>query len=373
MIYNGVLGDASNWTSFWEAIEKESSERLSENFALTSTRVLVILFSLIFGFKIIASSVNNFLDYYFSDGVTGGESPMHHLGTQLFGMTAGNFAVSSLKWGGEVVSTQTGKVVEKAGNVFVNASEGKYTDSAVKFIGSFAKRQSGDTRIDSGIIPDPGAPTATGGGAAGTVPTSGASPATDGGAAGTNQKSFIENVYDETRPDESTLGLNNVISKTSSAIGGGLKSTFGAITHPQATYRTFSQLASEGVSDENSPYQNGKIIITNTGKVLFRKITPSSLREGLKEDNNFVENSGLFALNAIKEGTKVARKTTGDTVGLFGKALRGIGKEMQNNYSKKEDKDWYSKMKDNEAIEAEKKRLEEAVERNDSDSYGEQN
>ena len=65
LIYNGILGDSTHWTSFWTAIEQESSEKLAENFSLSSTRILVIMFSMVFGFKIIASSVNDYLDYFF--------------------------------------------------------------------------------------------------------------------------------------------------------------------------------------------------------------------------------------------------------------------------------------------------------------------
>lgn len=157
LIYNGVLGDASNWTSFWNAIEKESTEILSENFSLSSTRVIVIMFCLVFGFKIISSSVNDYLDYFFSDGLLGGQSPMHHLGTQAMAMTGGAIAGRIGGYAADVVETQAGKVVEKTGDELVALSQGNgFIHKAFGSIAGSAKDfGAGMNRLATGNFKEP--------------------------------------------------------------------------------------------------------------------------------------------------------------------------------------------------------------------------
>lgn len=82
LINSGVIGDASNWTNFWKSIDEQSAEMMAENFSLSAVKVVVILFCLVFGFKIVESSIKDYLNFFFSDSLMSGMRPMNEMGTQ---------------------------------------------------------------------------------------------------------------------------------------------------------------------------------------------------------------------------------------------------------------------------------------------------
>ena len=102
-------------TAFWAAIANKSTETLIENFAFDDFHFLIIGFGLIFAFKILASSVNDYLDYFFSDAIFGSESPMHHMGTQAVGMVAANTVKPAAAFMKDVAKTQTGRAISGLG------------------------------------------------------------------------------------------------------------------------------------------------------------------------------------------------------------------------------------------------------------------
>ena len=118
LISNSLLdtGDGRDgWEAFWQAIADKKTEVLIDNFAFDRMHFLVVAFGLIFGFKILASSVNDYLDYFFSDSVFGSESPMHHMGTQAVGMVAANTVKPAASFIGDVAKTQTGRAIAGVG------------------------------------------------------------------------------------------------------------------------------------------------------------------------------------------------------------------------------------------------------------------
>lgn len=125
LISNGVF--EGGWDAFWTAIENRQTEMLSENFAIDSIHILVIAFSLIYGFKILASSVNDYLDSLFNDAVFGGASPMHHMGTQAFGTFAENTIKPAADFVGDVARVGAGKAIVGGVNLAskVGSSEGR--------------------------------------------------------------------------------------------------------------------------------------------------------------------------------------------------------------------------------------------------------
>ena len=431
LIYNGILGDVSHWSSFWDALEKESSEKLAENFSIGSTRVMVILFCLIFGFKILASSVNEYLDYFFSDGLMSGQSPMHYLGTQAMGMTAGMTLGKIGGYAADVASTQVGKVVEGGGNILVNASNsdfGNFVSNAKNDISNrfFKARQYVENLVSdkpdnatknptivgrtTPVTPTPAAdtpatsssaPVASASNSAETFasestlqnnatsvqsPQSGqnspetakedmqsvssstvAHPETSAEIpAQTTGNNTVGKFFDATRPDENTLRPSNIISRTSSAIGSGLSGIASAVMHPQVTYRTMKQLATENISNENSRFQNGKIIITNTGRVIYRKLMPESLRQGVSTENSLAQNVGATMKNAAVEGAKTARATVSDTVGFTGRMFQGLGKSMQRNWDKGGSGNFYQNMMAQRDAEEKDKYYENLINRTDA-------
>ena len=114
LISNSLLdtGDGRDgWEAFWKAIADKKTEILIDNFAFDRMHFLVVAFALIFGFKILASSVNDYLDYFFSDSVFGSESPMHHMGTQAVGLVAANTIKPAASFVGDVAKAQTGRAI----------------------------------------------------------------------------------------------------------------------------------------------------------------------------------------------------------------------------------------------------------------------
>lgn len=463
LIYNGVLGDASNWSTFWEAIEKESSEILAEKFSIGATRVIVILFSLIFGFKIIQATVDDYVNQFFSDGLMSGQSPMHHLGTQAFHMSAVQAVTKAGSYATDVASTQLGKGIEAVGDEFIKLSDGDY-GTISKIASSIITPIRRAPQYINKVIGDDTTPDATppSGGPTGPAPSSGgpkqSNQATTSSApvelfdrqgkpiyseymsdqflkenadryeliSGTspkdrkifdkqnnqevpsrfevlengkildaakgetttaeeynhelesiaskeNKKSLWAKFNEATTPDNKTLRPKNIISKTSSVIGDGLSVAAHTIVHPQKTFRTVKNLVTEGVSSENSPYKNGTIIITNTGKVLFRKLTPDGLTEGLSSENSLAENAGTFAVNAATQTVKVARATARDAIGTTGGIIKDLGHSMQQNYKDGSEKEsWLDSITKDKLSEEDRKREEQRINSDLASKYDEE-
>lgn len=95
----------------------DSMEKFSQNFSISSTYILVILFSLFFAFKILAASINNYLNYFFGDGSLGAaDNAMHHMGTQAVGFIKNNTVDPAARLVRDVAMTQGGRALEGVGN-----------------------------------------------------------------------------------------------------------------------------------------------------------------------------------------------------------------------------------------------------------------
>lgn len=108
--------------AFWDAIAEEKTEAISENFSFFSSHILVVGFCLVFGFRILESTVNDYLNSLFSDSMVGSESPMNEMGTQAFGMLAQNAAKPMLSYVGDVATYQTGNLLTAAGDKLTDLS-----------------------------------------------------------------------------------------------------------------------------------------------------------------------------------------------------------------------------------------------------------
>ncbi len=95
----------------------DSMEKFSQNFSISSSYILVILFSLFFAFKILAASINNYLNYFFGDGSLGeADHAMHHMGTQAVGFIKNNTVDPAARLARDVAMFQGGKALEGFGN-----------------------------------------------------------------------------------------------------------------------------------------------------------------------------------------------------------------------------------------------------------------
>lgn len=101
--------------AFWDAINEAKTEALTENFSFFSCHILVVFFSIMYAFKILESSVNNYLNTFFQDAAFGSTSPMHMMGTMAAGMVAENLGKPALSFAKDVATHQTGRAIQGVG------------------------------------------------------------------------------------------------------------------------------------------------------------------------------------------------------------------------------------------------------------------
>lgn len=112
----------SGWDRFWNAIANQSTEDLVGLFAIDRLHFLVAGFGLIFAFKILASSVNDYLDYFFSDSVFGSTSPMQQMGTQAIATVKANTVDKAVSFAKDVAKTQSGRAIAGVGEGIASMS-----------------------------------------------------------------------------------------------------------------------------------------------------------------------------------------------------------------------------------------------------------
>ena len=114
--------------AFWYAIDQEQTEVISENFSFFSSHILVVGFSLVFGFRILESSVNDYLNAFFSDAMFGSSSPINQMGTQAFAMAAENVAKPAMDYAKDVVTHQAGRAIGGVGSLISAEGREKIAD-----------------------------------------------------------------------------------------------------------------------------------------------------------------------------------------------------------------------------------------------------
>ncbi len=137
LIEQGILNGIDENT-FNEALKEKSGEKLAEDFSLDSMRILVIVFCLIFGLKIVTSSVNDYLNKIFPDNLFGGSSPMHRMGTQAFGYVQSRTITPAAALVGDMAKNGAGHLMMATGKGISDISRGDFTP--LRNIASFSKR-----------------------------------------------------------------------------------------------------------------------------------------------------------------------------------------------------------------------------------------
>ncbi len=121
LIKNSVLHGVND-AEFARAINDASSTQIAEQFALSGTNTLIILFCLIYAYLLVQSSINDYLNRIFPDNVFGGQSPMHHMAVQAFGNAATHVALPLASLGTDIIRTQAGNGLIKMGEGLKNMS-----------------------------------------------------------------------------------------------------------------------------------------------------------------------------------------------------------------------------------------------------------
>ena len=116
---------ANGMQKLFFAINNNMTDIISENFVLFSSYFLVMLCALIYGFKLVGSTIPDYVDKFFPDKAFGGgmaASPMHNMMTQGMDFVKKNTVDKAASWAGDVVKTQTGRAMAGVGNLV----SGKY-------------------------------------------------------------------------------------------------------------------------------------------------------------------------------------------------------------------------------------------------------
>ncbi|MBO7097435.1 MAG: hypothetical protein J6W11_02210 [Alphaproteobacteria bacterium] len=102
-------------TPIYEAITKNDTDFIGETFAIGSGIFLILLAVLIYGMKLIGSTIPNYVDKFFPDKAFGSSSPMHHLATQAMDFAKKKAIAPAADFAKDVAATQLGKATEKTG------------------------------------------------------------------------------------------------------------------------------------------------------------------------------------------------------------------------------------------------------------------
>lgn len=112
--YALVLIDASlrDLPTLFDAINQGKADWISETFDISGPYFLIIIFAYLYAMKLISSTITDYVDKFFGDGVFGGQSPMHSKMTQATDFAKQKVTGAASAVGG-AVKTQVGKGAEK--------------------------------------------------------------------------------------------------------------------------------------------------------------------------------------------------------------------------------------------------------------------
>lgn len=122
LIQNGVL-QGINEIKFNHALQNANTAEIAKMFELSGIHILIILFCLIYGYKIIGASVENYLDRIFPDNLFGGDSTMHENGVQFFGNMATHTVLPVASIGVDIVRNQASRGLTALGNGLQGAGQ----------------------------------------------------------------------------------------------------------------------------------------------------------------------------------------------------------------------------------------------------------
>lgn len=113
-----LIGEAGGGLEeIFDRIDRNETDTISESFSLASTNFLIILFALMYGMKLIGSTITDYVDKFFKDGAFGSASPMHGSMTQAMDFAKKKTVDPIASWAGDVAKTQTGRLTAGTGKL----------------------------------------------------------------------------------------------------------------------------------------------------------------------------------------------------------------------------------------------------------------
>lgn len=111
-------------------IDNNETDTVAESFSIDSTHFLVVLFALIYGMKLIGSTIADYVDKFFPDKVFGGSSPIHGSMTQSMDFAKQKVGAPVASWAGDVAKTQTGRLTAGAGKLLTGQYNQQFRKAA---------------------------------------------------------------------------------------------------------------------------------------------------------------------------------------------------------------------------------------------------
>ena len=116
-----LIGEAgSGLESVFERIDNNETDTIIKDFSLFSSNFLVVLFALVYGMKLIGSTITDYVDKFFPDKAFGGgqaASPIHGSMTQAMDFAKKKVAAPVASFAGDVAKTQMGRATAATGKL----------------------------------------------------------------------------------------------------------------------------------------------------------------------------------------------------------------------------------------------------------------
>lgn len=134
---------------FLAKVEAGDAEWVSETFDITGPCFILIVFAYLYSLKLISSTISDYVDRFFPDGVMGNQTPMHHQLTRITDM-AKQKAMKPVSYAADVVTHQTGRLGgAMAGGALRGAIKGaKFVKNKITG-GNKSKQSSGNNAVSN--------------------------------------------------------------------------------------------------------------------------------------------------------------------------------------------------------------------------------
>ena len=116
-----LIGEAGGGLeSIFERIDNNETDTITKDFSLFSSNFLIVLFALVYGMKLIGSTITDYVDKFFPDKAFGkgqGASPIHGSMTQAMDFAKKKVAAPVASFAGDVAKTQIGRATVATGKL----------------------------------------------------------------------------------------------------------------------------------------------------------------------------------------------------------------------------------------------------------------
>ena len=138
-----MAGEAKGLEKLFVLINESATDPIAATFTIFSSFFVIMMFALVYGFKLIGSAVPDYANKFFPDKGTGGGSPIHDTMTQGVDFVKKHTVDRAVSYASDVVKTQAGRLTKGLGNAMAgNHVRGSTRQS----VGQFCNNLVGNTK-----------------------------------------------------------------------------------------------------------------------------------------------------------------------------------------------------------------------------------